>query len=132
MAAVYSIICITFILCLLLTPVTIKLANRFDLVDIPNDNRRVHKKPMPRVGGIAIVVSMFIAFLIYYLVTKDIESIALNKKFLGYATGALIIALMGIIDDIVNLRARYKFIYQLVAGIVVYYFGIKRLILTKH
>ena len=125
MAAVYSIIGITFLLCLLLTPLTIKIAHKFNLVDIPLDKRRIHKKPMPRVGGIAIVVSMFLAFMIYYLFTKDIESIALNNKFLGYALGAFIIALMGIIDDIVNLRARYKFIFQLIAGIVVYYFGIR-------
>lgn len=125
MAAVYSIIGITFIFTLILTPVTIKLAHKFNLVDIPNDNRRIHKKPMPRIGGAAIVVSMFLGFLVYYLFTKDIESIALDRKFLGYALGGLSIALMGIIDDIVNLRARYKFIFQLVAGIVVYYFGIR-------
>ena len=125
MYAVYSIIIITFILCMLLTPVSIKIAHKFNLVDIPTDNRRIHKKPMPRVGGIAIVVSMFLGFLIYYLFTKDIESIALDVKFLGYAIGAFIIALMGIIDDIFNLRARYKFIFQLAAGIVVYFFEIR-------
>lgn len=125
MAAVYSIIGITFILTLALTPLTIKLAHKFNLVDIPSDKRRIHKKPMPRIGGVAIVVAMFISFFIYYLFTKDIESIALNEKFFGYALGAFIIALMGIIDDVFNLRARYKFIFQLLAGIVVYYFGIR-------
>lgn len=125
MAAVYCIIGITFLLSLGLTPLTIKFAHRFNLVDIPSDKRRIHKKPMPRVGGIAIVLSMFIALFIYYIFTKDIESIALNRKFLGYAIGAFIIALMGIIDDVVNLRARFKFFFQLAAGIVVYYFGIR-------
>ncbi len=125
MAAVYSIIVITFIFALILTPITIKFAHKFNLVDIPNDNRRIHKKPMPRIGGVAIVVSMFLAFLIYYLFTRNIESIALDKKFYGYAIGALIIALMGIIDDIFNLKARYKFFFQLAAGIVIYYFDIR-------
>ena len=106
MAAVYSIIGITFLLALGLTPLTIKLAHKFNLVDIPSDKRRIHKKPMPRVGGIAIVLSMFIGLFIYYFFTKDIESIALNSKFWGYAIGAFIIALMGIIDDVINLRAR--------------------------
>ena len=125
MAAVYSIIGITFAFALALTPVTIKLAHKFNLVDIPSDNRRIHKKPMPRIGGVAIVVSMFLGFLIYYIFTKNIESIALDKKFFGYAIGAFIIALMGIIDDIFNLRARYKFFFQLAAGIVIYAFGIR-------
>ena len=125
MAAVYIIIGITFILSIILTPVTIKIAHKFNLVDIPSDKRRIHKKPMPRVGGIAIVLSMAIGFFIYYLFTRNIESIALDRKFVGYAIGAFIIALMGIIDDIFNLRARYKFIFQLVAGLVIYYFGIR-------
>lgn len=125
MAAVYSIIVITFIFALILTPLTIKLAHKFNLVDIPNDNRRIHKKPMPRIGGVAIVVSMFLGFLVYYLFTKNIESIALDRKFYGYAIGAIIIALMGIIDDIVNLKARYKFFFQLAAGLIIYYFGIR-------
>ena len=125
MAAVYSIIVITFIFAIILTPITIKFAHKFNLVDVPTDNRRIHKKPMPRIGGVAIVLSMALGFLIYYLFTKDIESIALDRKFVGYALGAFIIALMGIIDDVVNLRARYKFVFQLVAALIVYYFGIR-------
>lgn len=125
MSLVYSLIGVTFVLCLILTPIVIKFARKFNFVDVPKDSRRVHSKPMPRIGGVAIVISMFIGLLIYYLITKDIKSIALDYKFLGYAIGGFIIALMGIIDDVFNLRARYKFIFQLAAGIVVYYFGIR-------
>ncbi len=125
MAIVYSIIIITFICSLVFTPLIIKFAVKFNFVDVPKDSRRVHNKPMPRIGGVAIVLSMTVGFLIYYLITKDIESIALNRTFLGYAIGAIIIALMGIIDDIFTLRARFKFFFQLAAGIVVYYFGIR-------
>ncbi|MDD3303330.1 MAG: MraY family glycosyltransferase [Clostridia bacterium] len=125
MAFVYSIVGVTFVICLILTPVVIKLCRKYNIVDIPKDSRRVHSKPMPRIGGVAIVISMLIGFLIYYLLTKDIPSIALNEKFLGYIIGGLIIAIMGLIDDLFNLRARYKFLFQLAAGLVVYYFGIR-------
>ncbi|MEG2348715.1 MAG: MraY family glycosyltransferase [Clostridia bacterium] len=125
MPIVYSLILITFLVCLGITPITIKLAHKFNLVDMPDNNRRIHQKPMPRVGGIAIVISMLIGFLIYYLITKNIESIAFNKMFLGYLIGSIIIASMGFIDDIVNLRARHKFLFQLLAAIIVYLFGIK-------
>lgn len=121
----YSIVGVTFVICLILTPIVIKLCRKYNIVDIPKDSRRVHSKPMPRIGGVAIVTSMLIGFLIYYLLTKDIPSIALNEKFLGYIIGGLIIATMGLIDDLVNLRARYKFFFQLAAGLVVYYFGIR-------
>lgn len=125
MAFVYSIVGVTFVICLILTPIVIKLCRKYNIVDVPKDSRRVHSKPMPRIGGVAIVTSMLIGFLIYYLLTKDIPSIALNEKFLGYIIGGLIIATMGLIDDLFNLRARYKFFFQLAAGLVVYYFGIR-------
>lgn len=121
----YVIIGITCVLSLILTPIVIKFSIKHGFVDIPKDSRRVHSKPMPRIGGVAIVSSMFIGFLIYFLVTKDIPSIALSKKFLGYALGGLSIFLMGLIDDIFTLRARKKFIFQLVAGILVYALGIR-------
>lgn len=125
MAIVYSIIVITFICCVIITPIVIKLSIKFNIVDMPDHKRRIHQKPMPRIGGVAIVISMFIGFLIYYIITKDIPSIALNKAFLGYLIGGIIIALMGFIDDIKNLRARHKFIFQLLAAIIVYVFGIR-------
>lgn len=125
MAIVYGIILITFIVCIVLTPFVIKMCKKFGWVDIPKDSRRVHSKPMPRSGGIAIVVSMILGLLVYYFITKDIESIALNNTFYGYLIGGLIIALMGFIDDVYTLRARYKFFFQLAAGIVVYAFGIR-------
>ena len=104
MAIIYSLIVVVFFICLALTPIVIKMAKKYNLVDIPKDERRVHNKPMPRVGGIAIVISMFIGLGIYYLITKNIPSIALNKKFIGYLIGGVVIFAMGLIDDIFNLK----------------------------
>lgn len=125
MGMVYAIIGITFISCLILTPIMIKLCKKYNIVDIPKDSRRVHSKPMPRIGGVAIVTSMLIGFFIYYLFTRNIPSIALNQKFLGYIVGGLVIATMGLIDDLFNLRARYKFIFQVVAAVAAYVLGVR-------
>lgn len=124
MGIIYFIIIVTLILSLIFTPLTIGFANKFGFVDIPKDNRKIHAKPMPRIGGIAIVISMGIGLFIYWIITKDIETIALNNKFYGYILGAFIISIMGLVDDMVNLRARYKFIFQLLAAIIVFAFGI--------
>ncbi|MEG1705441.1 MAG: MraY family glycosyltransferase [Clostridia bacterium] len=124
MGIVYFIIILTFLFALIITPLTIKFANKFGFVDIPKDSRRVHVKPMPRIGGLAIVISMFLGLAVYCLITMNIPTISLNKKFVGFAIGAIIISSMGFIDDAINLRARYKFVFQLVAAIVVYFFGI--------
>ena len=125
MYVIYAIIAITFIVSLIVTPKVIKWSIKHNIVDIPKDSRRIHSKPMPRIGGLAIVISMVVGFLIYFLFTKDIESIALGKKFLGYAIGAFFIFLMGFIDDVYGLRARYKFWFQLAAAIVVFAFGLR-------
>lgn len=125
MAAVYAIIVLTCLISLIATPLVIKWSIKKNIVDIPKDSRRIHSKPMPRIGGLAIVSSMTIGFLLYFLITKDIESIALGKKFLGYALGGFFIFLMGFIDDVYGLRARYKFWFQLAAAIVVFAFGIR-------
>lgn len=125
MAIVYSIIIVTFIACLILTPLVIKFCRKYGFVDIPKDSRRVHSKPMPRIGGIAIVASVFIGLILYILITKDIPSIALNHKAYGYMIGGLLIFAMGLIDDIWSLRARHKFIFQLLAAITIYSFGIR-------
>lgn len=116
---------LSFVLCLIITPFVIKFANKFGFVDIPNDSRRVHTKPMPRIGGLAMVISMYMAFLVYYLLTKNIEGIALNKRFIGYFLGSFIIALMGFIDDAITLKARYKAIFQFLAGTLLYIFEVR-------
>lgn len=125
MAIVYAISILTFACCVILTPIVIKMCQKYNLVDIPKDNRRVHSKPMPRCGGIAIVISTLVGLTVYYFITRNIESIALNRKFVGYVIGGLIIFIMGLIDDIWNLRPKYKFFFQLAAGIAIYYFGIR-------
>lgn len=122
---IYFIIAITCIASLVLTPIVIKFSVKHNFVDIPKDTRRVHSKPMPRIGGVAMILSMLLGFSIYALFTINTPSIALSNKFFGYLLGALVIGAMGLIDDIKSLRARNKFWFQLVAILIVYFFGIK-------
>lgn len=116
---------LSFVICLIMTPLVIKFSNKFGFVDIPKDSRRVHTKPMPRIGGLSMVISMYITIFVYYMLTKNIEGIALDTKLIGFVLGSLIIALMGFIDDAITLKARYKAIFQLVAAIVLYVFEIR-------
>ena len=125
MTIVYSVTVIAFVCCLILTPFVISMCKKYGLVDVPKDSRRVHSKPMPSCGGIAIFTSSMVALLFYYLVTKDVPSIAFNIQFVGYLIGAILIFAMGIIDDIFSLRAKYKFIFELASILVIYFFGIR-------
>ena len=116
---------LSFVLCLGITPLVIKFAVRFGFVDIPKDNRRIHVKPMPRIGGLAMVIAMYVALFVYYGLTKNIDGIAFDKRFVGFFLGSFVIALMGFIDDAITLKARYKAIFQLLAAVLLYIFEVR-------
>ena len=67
MYVIYAIIAITFITSIIITPKVIKWSIKHNIVDIPKDTRRIHSKPMPRIGGLGIIIAMTIGFLIYFL-----------------------------------------------------------------
>lgn len=104
------------IISLISTPLIIKLAFKIDAVDIPNDNRRVHKKPMPLIGGLAIALGVFIGILIFMPIDKTTISILL---------GGSVILIAGVIDDIKELSPRYKMLFQILAGIILIMGGVK-------
>ncbi len=98
---------------ILLTPLVIKLAFRIGAVDRPN-YRKVHASVMPRIGGLAI----FGAFLIGYavLLPKD-------EHAAGILIGAVIIIVMGFLDDMLEITAKAKLAGQLAAALVVVVWG---------
>ncbi|HHU91468.1 MAG TPA: undecaprenyl/decaprenyl-phosphate alpha-N-acetylglucosaminyl 1-phosphate transferase [Clostridiaceae bacterium] len=115
------------------TPIARKIAVNSGAVNIPNDSRRIHKKPMALMGGLAIIAG-FVLATIYSFATKDIKSFTqfLTKpKTLGILAGVLIIIVLGIIDDIKALRARIKFPVQLIAAIIVVATGTRITTISK-
>lgn len=94
---------------LLLTPLIRKLAFRIGAVDIPKDNRRVHKKAMPLIGGLAIYISMVITALLF---------LPLDKTFISIILGASVIIISGLIDDTKGLSPKAKLLFQMIAGII--------------
>ncbi|MFC5588799.1 glycosyltransferase family 4 protein [Sporosarcina soli] len=98
---------------ILLTPLVIKLAFRIGAVDRPN-YRKVHASIMPRIGGLAI----FGAFLIGYLVLRPADEHAA-----GILVGALIIVIVGFLDDMLEITAKAKLAGQLAAALVVVTWG---------
>ena len=73
-------------------------------IDYPKD-RGVHKKPMPRMGGVAIVLGFLITVLMVYFFDRSMSP----KQFAGFIVGAGIIAVLGMIDDMKDLPAKLKF-----------------------
>ena len=98
----------------LTTPMVKKLACRVGAIDVPKDNRRMHKVPIPRLGGLAI----FIAFLLTVLIFADID-----RQIRGILLGAVMIVVLGVLDDILTLKALPKLIVQIGAAAMAVYHG---------
>lgn len=109
-----AIIC-AFFISVTLTPIVRVFAFKFKVTDVPKDNRRMHKKEMPLMGGLAIFLAFFLCTLIFCEV---------DKKIIGLLLGAAIIVVTGIIDDKYDLKPAFKFVMQLSSAIIAYLSGI--------
>ncbi len=92
----------------LATPLVKMLAYKVGAMDVPKDDRRMHKMPIPRLGGLAI----FLAFMLSVLIFAEID-----RQMQGILMGATIIVVLGVLDDIMTLRALPKFFVQIFAAV---------------
>lgn len=110
----------TFCGVLAFTPVIKGFAFRIGAIDEPN-GRKVHTMPVPRLGGVGI----FLGFVSVLLLTQPI-----GRQETGLLLGCTIIVLAGIYDDIRGLKPRTKLAAQIVAAVVVAYFGTRVEVIT--
>lgn len=107
---------IAFAISLAATPFVITLAHKIGAVDVPDSQRRVHKKPIPRLGGLAIFYGFLVALLCFAKIDEQLR---------GILIGALIIVGIGIIDDVKQLRALIKLAAQLLAAVIVVFHNVR-------
>jgi len=105
---------VSFVFTFATTPLVRRFAFKIGAIDIPKDKRRVHKKPTPRIGGLAIIFGFAVAVLCFG---------KFDRALVGTLLGAVIIAVMGVIDDCKDLDAKLKFVIQIIAALVVAYVG---------
>ena len=104
------------------TPLTIRLAFKINALDVPKDTRRMHKKPTPRIGGLAIVYGFLISVCCFASFIVDGE---LNKSLIGILSGALIVAVLGFLDDLKPKSAILKFVIQIIAAAIPVICGVR-------
>lgn len=109
----FSTILISIFITVSLIPIMIRLAEKYQLVDLP-DQRKVHTSPVPRIGGLAISLGAFVPVILW--ITTD----AFVKAYLAGA-GALV--LFGLFDDMKGLGYKAKFGVQLLAALIVVFYG---------
>ena len=97
-----------FLLCYVLTPVVIRIAWYIGAVDVPMDGRRMHRRSIPRDGGVAI----FLSFLLGLLILNEWDNF-----FTSLAVGCAIMLLVGLVDDIFGLGAWAKLLFQVAIAV---------------
>lgn len=103
----------TLIFTLLIMFFVKKLANHIGAMDIP-DKRKVHTKPMPRLGGLGIYLGFLFGYILF-----GVQSVQMNSILIG----SFIIILTGIIDDIKPINAKTKLICQILAACILIFYG---------
>lgn len=101
-----------------LTPIVRVLAFKFKVTDVPKDNRRMHKKEMPLMGGLAIYFAFVVTTLVFC------STFGIDMKIVGLLLGATLIVITGIIDDKYEMSALLKFLMQIASGLIAYFSGI--------
>ena len=101
------------LLSLILVPPLIRMAYRFEFIDAP-DARKVHVAPIPRIGGLAMVVGTVVPLLVW---------LSLDMQVLAYLLGVGVIALFGVWDDRADLNYRIKFAGQFIAAAIPVFLG---------
>ena len=110
---IIMIVVTTFCFVALIMPFIKKLAFQIGAVDMPR-TRHIHNKPIPKMGGIGI----FLGFLLGYMLFSE-PSVQMNSILIG----GFIIILIGLIDDMTELRPLIKFIGQLASACVIVFYG---------
>ncbi len=111
---------IAFIIGLFLVPLIISFSEKQGLLDKPNE-RKIHSHPIPRLGGVAIWICTILSFLALILLSYYPHRSLLS----GLLLGSSLMFLLGLIDDIYCLSAKFKFIIQISIATIVYCLGVK-------
>lgn len=118
---------ISFLLAVLIVPLISKFCIKKGFVDLPNA-RKVHKKPTPRLGGVAIWACTLLAFFVLTLVNADYPY---GNGLSGIFVGGSIVFLLGLVDDLYDLSPGFKLFVQIGAAVLAFLLGVRIEILSS-
>ena len=104
-----------FVISFIATPAVKNFAVKVGAIDIPDKKRHIHNHPIPRMGGLAIFTGFLISVLLFANITTQVR---------GILVGAILIAVVGAIDDVLNLNAWLKFGVQILSAVIAVLSGI--------
>ncbi|KYH34918.1 putative undecaprenyl-phosphate N-acetylglucosaminyl 1-phosphate transferase [Clostridium tepidiprofundi DSM 19306] len=105
------------IISFIVTPIVQRIAIKINAIDVPKDNRRIHKKPVPLLGGLAIYISFIIGVIL--------KNGHMTSSEVGIVLGATIITFGGFIDDLRDIKPVLKLFIQLFAATILIIYGVR-------
>lgn len=108
----------SFVLIMILIPILKKIAVKFNLVDKPNA-RKIHQLPVPLIGGLSIALAVFLTSLI------NVQLFFAIVKQQSLFPSAIVLLVLGVIDDKIDLNAKYKLIIQLCCALAISFSDIR-------
>lgn len=129
MTTIIAIFLTALVLALLITPAVARLGVRLGVVDRPGA-RKVHRRPIPRIGGLAIYLAFWGAFLPLlapgiHNATNILYQIAHEPLMIPLALGGAVVFALGLWDDKRGLNPWLKLVVQILAAMVVYFCGVR-------
>jgi len=127
MYSLFFLAAISFGFSLLLTPVVREIFLRLGVVDSPDETRKFHMRPIPRVGGIAIALAYLAAFGLLLLSKLNAGTIVWGAFPLIWKLfpAAVLVFIIGLLDDLRRLRPSHKLMGQVAAATMVYFAGVQ-------
>lgn len=119
----YLLFIIAAFISLISTPFVTKFARYIRAMDVPKDDRRVHNKPIPKLGGLAI----YFGFIITLILKKG----PITRAEIGMIIGVSIIVAGGVIDDFKAIKPWQKILFQIMGACTLIFYGIKISIITN-
>lgn len=103
---------------------------KYEYLDYPQKDRW-HDRPVAKLGGLAVFAALFLPSLLFFGSSISFQSILLNPKIpeVGLLISMTLIFLLGLMDDIYNLKPQTKFIGQIVVTAIVIFFGVRMILL---
>ena len=120
---------LAFALAAIATPLVGVLARQLGMLDMPGGRRR-HPRPIPRPGGLAIAIAFGTAIFVFWLIDRLaghpflIPEEVRSSRFTLTAIAALLGMAIGLVDDLLELRARWQFLGQVIVAAVIVIAGI--------
>jgi UDP-GlcNAc:undecaprenyl-phosphate GlcNAc-1-phosphate transferase len=116
---------VAFVLSVILTKIVMKLALKLKVVDQPNQERKIHPKPIPLLGGVAIFLSFSLVVIYYSFISGDIlTKYYLPKYIIGFLLSGAVLMIGGFLDDKYNLKPAQQIIFPIIACLIVIASGV--------